>query len=118
MYGTRVSPALLVWAVGAWAAGLGIRAVPRVFEVDAHTVLRWLVETAAHLQAFSQYVLHDVRVTQLQLDELYALRSQALEPRFERPRPAGLDDPTVSGQVHLHYPQRRGTRPTLEKNAQ
>jgi hypothetical protein len=25
---------LLVWAVGAWAEGLGLRAVARVFEVD------------------------------------------------------------------------------------
>ena len=71
--GTRVAVDRLVWAVGALAEGLGIRAVARVFEVDPHTVLRWLVEAAAHLQAFSQYFLHDVRVTQVQLDELYAL---------------------------------------------
>src|SRR5438105_4109734 len=30
---------------------------------------------AAHLKAFSQYFLHDVRVTQVQLDELFALLS-------------------------------------------
>src|SRR5215471_848083 len=72
LYGKRVSADLLVWAVGALAEGLGIRAVARVFEVDANTVLAWLVEAAEHLQAFSQYFLHDVRVTQLQLDELYA----------------------------------------------
>ena len=66
-------PDLLVWAVGALAEGLGIRAVARVFEVDPNTVLAWLVEAADHLQAFSQYFLHDVRVTQVQLDELYAL---------------------------------------------
>lgn len=71
--GKRVSADLLVWAVGALAEGLGIRAVARVFEVDPHTVLAWLVEVAAHLQTFSQYFLHDVRVTQVQLDELYAL---------------------------------------------
>jgi hypothetical protein len=47
----------------------------RVFEVDPYTVLQWLVEAADHLQAFSQYFLHDVRVTQVQLDELYALVS-------------------------------------------
>jgi IS1 family transposase/transposase-like protein len=75
LYGKRVSADLLVWAVGALAEGLGIRAVARVFEVDANTVLAWLVEAAEHLQAFSQYLLHDVRVTQLQLDELYALLS-------------------------------------------
>jgi hypothetical protein len=74
-HGKRVAPAVLVWAVGALAEGLGIRAVARVFEVDPHTVLQWLVEAAEQLQAFSQYVLHDVRVTQVQLDALYALRS-------------------------------------------
>jgi hypothetical protein len=57
------------------AEGLGIRAVARVFEVDPNTVLQWLVEAADHLQVFSQYFLHDVRVTQVQLDELYALLS-------------------------------------------
>ncbi len=73
LHGKRVSMELLVWAVGALAEGLGIRAVARVFEVDPHTVLQWLVEAADHLQAFSQYFLHDVHVTQVQLDELYAL---------------------------------------------
>jgi hypothetical protein len=62
-----------MWAVGALAEGLGIRAVARVFEVDPNTVLQWLVEVADHLKAFSQYFLHDVRVTQVQLDELFAL---------------------------------------------
>jgi len=70
-----VAPNLLVWAVGALAEGLGIRAVARVFEVDPNTVLQWLVEAADHLKAFSQYFLHDVRVTQVQLDELFALLS-------------------------------------------
>jgi IS1 family transposase len=64
-----------VWAIGALAEGLGIRAVARVFEVDANTVLGWLVEAAAHLQAFSRHFLHDVHVDQVQLDELFALLS-------------------------------------------
>src|SRR5713101_1435551 len=73
LHGKRVPVDLLVWAVGALAEGLGIRAVARVFEVDPNTVLAWLVEVADHAAAFSQYVLHDVRVTQVQLDELFAL---------------------------------------------
>jgi IS1 family transposase len=72
-HGKRVAPDLLVWAVGALVEGLGIRAVARVFEVDPNTVLQWLVEAAEQLQAFSQDFLHDVRVTQVQLDELFAL---------------------------------------------
>src|SRR5712691_4877726 len=53
--------------------GLGIRSTARVFEVDPNTVLQWLIEAADQLRAFSQYFLHDLRVTQVQLDELYAL---------------------------------------------
>jgi IS1 family transposase len=75
LHGKRVAPDVLVWAVGALAEGLGIRAVARVSKVDPNTVLQWLVEAAEQLQAFSQYVLHDVRVTQVQLDELYAVLS-------------------------------------------
>jgi IS1 family transposase len=73
LHGKRVAPDLLVWAVGALAEGLGIRAVARVFEVDPTTVLAWLVEVAEHATAFSRYFLHDVHVTQVQLDELFAL---------------------------------------------
>jgi IS1 family transposase len=46
-----------------------------VFEVDPKTVLQWLVEAAEQLQAFSRHVLHDMRVRQVQLDELFALLS-------------------------------------------
>src|SRR5467141_2737466 len=75
LHGKRVAPDLLVWTVGALAEGLGLRAVARVFEVDPNTVLQWLVEVADHAMAFSRYFLHDVRVTQVQLDELFALLS-------------------------------------------
>src|SRR5438094_9178928 len=37
--------------------------------------VQWLVETAEQLRAFSQHFLHDVRVRQVQLDELFALLS-------------------------------------------
>ena len=73
MPGKRVSPDPLVWAIAALAAGLGIRAVARVFEVDPNTVLGCLVEAADHLQAFSHHFLSEVHVDQRQLDELCAL---------------------------------------------
>jgi IS1 family transposase len=70
--GKRVPAERLVRVVAALAEGLGIRAVARVFEVDPNTALAWLVEAADQFQAFSSYVLHDVRVSQIQLDELFA----------------------------------------------
>src|SRR3989449_7550176 len=55
--------------------GVGIRGTARVFEIDPNTVLQWLVDAAEQLRAFSQHFLHDVRVRQVQLDELFALLS-------------------------------------------
>jgi transposase-like protein/IS1 family transposase len=75
LHGKRVVPEVLVWAVGALAEGLGIRAVARVFAVAPNTVLHWLLEVADQAAAFSRYFLHDVQGTQVQLDELFALLS-------------------------------------------
>jgi hypothetical protein len=40
-------------------------------------VLAWVSEAAAHIQTFSRYRLHDLEVSQIQLDELFAWRSNA-----------------------------------------
>jgi IS1 family transposase len=74
-HGKRVASELIVRVIACLAEGLGIRGTARVFEVDPNTVLQWLVEAAEQLQAFSRHVLHDVRVRQVQLDELFALLS-------------------------------------------
>ena len=74
LHGKHVDPDTLVWAVAALAEGLGMRAVARVFASDAHTSWGWLVEAAAHLEAFSRYILQDVYVDHVQMDELFALR--------------------------------------------
>jgi IS1 family transposase len=64
---------LIVRVVACLAEGLGIRATARVFEVEANTLLSWLVEAAEQLRAFSAYYLCDLHLEQLQLDELYAV---------------------------------------------
>src|SRR5215831_5542794 len=74
-HGKRAAGDLIVRVIACLAEGLGIRGTARVFEVDPNTVLQWLVEAAEQLQALSRYVLHDVRVRQVPLDELFALLS-------------------------------------------
>jgi len=75
LHGKRGSVELIVRVLACLAEGLGIRGTARVFEIDPSPVLQWLVDAAEQLRAFSQHVLHDVRVQQVQLDELCALRS-------------------------------------------
>src|ERR671937_2801460 len=72
-HGKRASVELIVRVIACLAEGLGIRGTARVFEVDPTTVLHWLVEEAEQLRAFSQHFLLDVRIQQVQLDELFAL---------------------------------------------
>src|SRR4029453_9566288 len=74
-HGKQVAVELIVHMLACLAEGLGIRATARVFEVDPNTVLRWLVEAAEQLTAFSAYFLCEGHVNQLQLDELYAVLS-------------------------------------------
>jgi hypothetical protein len=62
----------------------GIRGTARVFEVDPNTVLQWLVEAADQLRAFSQHFLHDIRVRQVQLDELFAPDSTGFSGKSSR----------------------------------
>jgi IS1 family transposase len=64
---------LIVRVLACLAEGLGIRATARVFEVDANTVLHWLVEAAEQLRTFSAHFLCNLHLEQLQLDELYAV---------------------------------------------
>jgi IS1 family transposase len=45
----------------------------------------WLIEAAGHAAAFSRYFLHDVRVTQVQLDELFALLSAVKAGEVSKP---------------------------------
>jgi IS1 family transposase/transposase-like protein len=69
-YGKPLPAERVVHVVTALAEGLGIRAVARVFAVDPNTVLTWLSAVASQLAAFSRYLLHDVHVDHVQLDEL------------------------------------------------
>jgi IS1 family transposase/transposase-like protein len=72
-FGKRV-PAETIWqALKALAEGLDIRATARVFEVDPNTVETWLRQAAEHMEAVSHYLIHDLQLTQVQVDELWAL---------------------------------------------
>jgi hypothetical protein len=79
LHGKRVAVDLLVRVIACLAEGLGIRGTARVFEGDPNTVLQWLREAAEQLRAFAQYFLYDLHLTQVQLDELYAVLSALKE---------------------------------------
>lgn len=75
-YRKRV-PAERIWQVlTALAEGLGIRATARVFNLDPNTVEAWLHQAGQQMTAVSHYLIHDLHLTQVQVDELWALLGQ------------------------------------------
>ena len=66
--------ALIVHGLACLAAGLGLRATARGFEVAPHPGLRWLVAAAEQLRAFAASFLCHWHVEQRQLDALDAVR--------------------------------------------
>jgi hypothetical protein len=97
-HGKQAAVELMVRVLACLAEGLGIRTTARVFEVDANTVLHWLVEAAEQLTAFSAYCLCDLLVKQLQLDELYAvLRDLSKRVCSARTRPSSAWSVRLTG---------------------
>jgi len=63
-----------IWQVlTALAEGVGIRKTARIFDLDPNTVQDWLRQAAEHMEAVSHYLIHDLHLTQVQVDELWAL---------------------------------------------
>ena len=70
----KKSPPDLIWKVlKALAEGLGIRATARVFDLHPNTVDSWLRQAAGHMRAVTYYLMQNLEVSQVQLDELWAL---------------------------------------------
>jgi IS1 family transposase len=57
----------------------GRRAAGRVFGLDANTVERWLVAAARQMTSFAAYVMVDLELEQVQLDEIFATLGHLLE---------------------------------------
>jgi IS1 family transposase len=75
-YGKQVRAETIWQVLKALAEGLDIRATGRVFDLDANTVSTWLGQAGAHMRAVSHYLIHDLHLSQVQVDELWALLGQ------------------------------------------
>ena len=92
-YGSRTPPETIWMALSAMAEGLSIRSTARVFDVDKDVVQSWLKQASEHMETVSQYLFHNLNLTQVQVDELWALmgRRQKKHKRNSRWVWAALD---------------------------
>lgn len=72
-YRKKTSPETIGRVLTALAEGLALQSVARVFSIPTDTILAWLSEAAQQTDAVSKYLLHDLELNQVQVDELWAL---------------------------------------------
>ena len=58
-------------ALNELAEGLGVRAVARIHHVEPDTVLEWLRKAGQHCKQVSEYMMQEMQLSQVQLDELW-----------------------------------------------
>jgi IS1 family transposase/transposase-like protein len=80
-YRSPLAPELLSRIIKALAEGVNLHATARIFEVDPNTVKACLVKAAEHMEAVSSYLIHDLELTQVQVDELWALLQEGDTPQ-------------------------------------
>jgi IS1 family transposase len=72
-YGSPIPAETILRAIASLCEGVSPRKVARIFGVDKDTVLGWLVAAAQHSEAVIGYMVQHLELTQVQMDELYAL---------------------------------------------
>ena len=72
-YRSPLPPETLCKIVQGLGEGWDLHSIARVFEVDPDTVKACLIRASEHMDAVSHYLIHDLHLTQVQVDELWAL---------------------------------------------
>ena len=70
-YGLKTPTKRVCMALQELAEGLGVRAVARIQGVEPDTVLDWLRKVGPHCEQLSEYMMQELELSQVQLDELW-----------------------------------------------
>jgi IS1 family transposase len=70
-YGLKTPTKTVCIALNELAEGLGVRAVARIHGVEHDTVLDWLRKAGQHCELLSAYMMQELELSQVQLDELW-----------------------------------------------
>ena len=70
-FGLKTPMKTVCVALNELAEGLGVRAVARIHHVAPNTVLDWLRKAGQHCERLSEYMMQELKLSQVQLDELW-----------------------------------------------
>lgn len=66
------------------AEGLGLRGTSRVLEIKLDTIRRWLATAAVHCEQVNDMLLRDLKLSQVQVDELWTFVKKNTKISLER----------------------------------
>jgi hypothetical protein len=66
------------------AEGLGLRGTSRVLEIKLDTVRRWLAKATLHCEQVNDMLLRDLKLSQVQVDELWTFVKKNTKISLER----------------------------------
>ena len=72
-YCSKASPDKIILALKIMSEGVGIQSTSRILDLDANTVQDWLKQGSEHMEAVSNYLMRELHLSQVQVDELWAL---------------------------------------------
>ena len=70
-FGLKTPMKTVCIALNELAEGLGVRAVARIHHIEPDTVLDWLRKAGQHCEQVSEYMMQELELSQVQLDELW-----------------------------------------------
>jgi len=69
--GKKHSPATIIEVLLLLAEGMSVRGLSRVKGIKPETIIRWRREAAEHLEELEDYLVTDLELEQVQIDELW-----------------------------------------------
>ena len=72
------------------AEGLGLRGTSRVLEIKLDTIRRWLAVAALHCDQVNDMLLRDLKLSQVQVDELWTLVKKNTKISLDRQPPGSV----------------------------
>jgi transposase-like protein len=79
------------------AEGLGLRGTSRVLEIKLDTIRRWLAVAAFHCEQVSDLLLRDLKLSQVQVDELWTFVKKNTKISLGRQPQSSVSAPKRSG---------------------
>jgi len=70
-WGLRTERQVVLQALRCIVEGCGISATARIIGVKEDTVLEWLRRCARHVEAVDYYLIHDLHLSDVEIDELW-----------------------------------------------